>query len=282
MREQFSPLESDLTVLIKVGNPDPARVVQLDLGSVVALARARNPADVESDSPGFCLEFIRYYFLTEGLKDINLKGSFFCFGPNNDIKIDKDRRTNFRISGTPYSCGVQDYYTVEAVLYFLHQVENLDYPYNNYLRLVLGNGTQLVREKDYVPMFKYLHGEIGICPEIDKDFSEQQNKQLSYLFLKSMTMDSGLQLGNIRSQFKEEYKEEEKPDIDVTALIEPGDNPNRTVVAKLKEILLHDWGIKLPQVRVINTIPWGVCFLEKSHTPPPFLNRIHPLEVIYA
>mgnify|MGYP001271332346 CR=1 FL=1 len=194
----------------------------------------------------------RYYNLTEQLKHIKIKGSYICFGKDFDIKLDQDRRTNFKIFGTPYSCGMQDYYTVDAVVYFLLQVVPLT-TYEEYLKLALINNKQVVRQPDFVNLHKYLHGEIDLCDEIDPSFTDEETRELNFLFLKTRQIDADLNLPNIKTQLKEELKEEEKIELEKSKLTAESeqefahDNPNRIVVSKLKEHLLNTWNMKLDQ-----------------------------------
>ena len=73
LRNQVCTLQADLTVLIRVDNTHATKVAKLDKGFIVGLAKVNNPGDVESDSPGFCLQFVRYYYQAEGLVHIQLK-----------------------------------------------------------------------------------------------------------------------------------------------------------------------------------------------------------------
>ena len=193
----------------------------------------------------------RYYFLTEKFAHVKIKGSYICFGKDFDIKIDSDRRTNYKIYGTPYSCGMQDYYTVDAVVYFLLQVEQLT-TYEEYLQIALTNKKQVVRQPDFVNLFKYMHGEIDLCDEIDPSFTDKETRELNFLFLKTRQIDADLNLPNIKTQLKEELKEEvkiemEKPKLTPEEMECAHNNPNRIVVSKLKELLLNAWNMKLDQ-----------------------------------
>ena len=193
----------------------------------------------------------RYYFLTEKSRHVKIKGSYICFGKDFDIKIDSDRRTNYKIFGTPYSCGMQDYYTVDAVVYFLLQVEQLT-TYEEYLQIALTNKKQVVRQPDFVNLFKYMHGEIDLCDEIDPSFTDKETRELNFLFLKTRQIDADLNLPNIKTQLKEELKEEvkiemEKPKLTPEEMECAHNNPNRIVVSKLKELLLNAWNMKLDQ-----------------------------------
>ena len=77
-------------------------------------------------SPSYCLHFIRQYVTSHGLKDITDKGDQVMFGAAGlleaPVSLPKQQRTNFRMWGSLYSLGVEDYYTVEAIVYLLHQV----------------------------------------------------------------------------------------------------------------------------------------------------------------
>ena len=77
-------------------------------------------------SPSYCLHFIRHYVTTHGLIAITDKGDQVMFGCGGlldaPVCLPKQQRTNFLIWGSRYSLGLKDYYTVEAIVYLLHQV----------------------------------------------------------------------------------------------------------------------------------------------------------------
>jgi hypothetical protein len=54
----------------------------------------------------------------------------------------------YRITASMYSHGVQEYYTVEAILYFYTQLVIQHLSYENYLRLTVRHDIQAVRQAD--------------------------------------------------------------------------------------------------------------------------------------
>ena len=103
-------------------------MLQLAKGEVVALALVLDPSHVLPSplSPSYCLHFIRHYVTTHGLLDITDKGDQVMFGGGGlleaPVSLPKQQRTNFLMWGSQYSLGLEDYYTVEAIVYLLHQV----------------------------------------------------------------------------------------------------------------------------------------------------------------
>ncbi len=142
----------------------------------------------------------------------------------------------FRIHASVYATGVQDYYSVEAILYFFMQVSDPKTDsFETYLRLALANDKQYIRQADYEPLHRYLHAEDSILPaQIDKDFTAEREKELVIL-LAGMRRDEAADFSS--AVIKQEIKTEP----------EPGENPNREVLVNLKEHLMEAWGMHAEQ-----------------------------------
>eukprot|EP00092_Neocalanus_flemingeri_P000385 GFUD01000409.1.p1 GENE.GFUD01000409.1~~GFUD01000409.1.p1 ORF type:complete len:1950 (+),score=514.17 GFUD01000409.1:338-5851(+) len=280
MVRQEPLLEIDQTVLITLQNKNEHNVIKLPKGLAVAKALVLNNDNVleASNSPSYCLQFIRHYFKTYRLDDINQKSDHIIFGAEFTTSFHKNQRTNFRIWGTNYSCGLQDYYSVETIVYFLHQVKSMEDPYEDYLRLALTYNKPIVRLNDFKSLYQYLYEEVAMCEEIDKNFTVEKDTELTLLYEQNLISDINIHIDEYKH--KEEVHDDEHvqndTDHEETSKPKP-DNPNLNLINKLKEYLLYDYNMNLSQavqeikllVKVLNEIGYQLGKLRVDYFAVP-------------
>ena len=262
---QKSILEIDRTIQITVKNNHENNVVNLSKGLIIAKAFVKDEASIVSscNSPSYCLQFLKYYYKTYKLENIHQKNDFIVFGAELTTSFHKNQRTNFRIWGTNYCCGLLDYYTVEAVVYFLHQVKSSSDPYEDYLSLALSYNKPIVRHNDYYALYQYLHEDVGLCEEIDKDFTIEKDAELSKLYKQQFSTDEDLIIDELKN---------EDLSLEVTSnpeknLKKKNKNPNIDLIYKLKEYLIYDYNLDIVQagkeikllVAVLEDIGYSLC-----------------------
>ena len=191
---QSTEVIDDSLVQIKLENKEKTKV-RLARGTVVGRSlpidgvRDRLPSHI---CPSFSLHFIKQYFNTHGLLGIADKGDQFLFGANghlvNPVSLPKDQRTNFKTWGSVWASGLQNFYTVDAITYFIHQYPTSE-DYSAYLRLALTFHKPIVRHLDVAVLLAFMKDEVVTCEQIDPEFTQEKDNQLSLLLSKEATED---------------------------------------------------------------------------------------------
>ena len=191
---QLSKVIDDNLVQIKLENKQETEV-RLAKGTMVGKAQVIDQRDRLPTflCPSYCLHFIKKYFNTHGL---TLSGTFekgdqVFFGADGDlidpVSLPKNQRTNFKIWGSMWASGVQNFYTVDAIIYFLHQFPKSE-DYSEYLRMALTWQKQVVRHQDVAALLAFMKDNVPTsCEQVDPMFTHDKDEQLS-LILSSRCM----------------------------------------------------------------------------------------------
>ena len=190
---QSTEVTDESLVQIKLENKQKTEV-RLAQGTVVGRALLIDWSDKEAlhICPSYCLHFIKQYFNTHGILGIADKGDQILFGADghliNPVSLPKDQHTNFKIWGSVWSSGLQKFYTVDAIIYFLHQYPTSE-DYSTYLRLALTYQKPIVRHLDVAVLLAFMKDEVLSFEQIDPNFTHEKDNQLALLLSKEATED---------------------------------------------------------------------------------------------
>eukprot|EP00092_Neocalanus_flemingeri_P020333 GFUD01022026.1.p1 GENE.GFUD01022026.1~~GFUD01022026.1.p1 ORF type:complete len:1357 (+),score=468.72 GFUD01022026.1:35-4105(+) len=232
-----TPLLPDQTVNLRMSNTT-SLAVKLTPGLILGSVHPRDWTSCDLITPAYCLQLVRQMNMEQRLLMVEEPGCMLEIGCPK-INVKKNQKTNFSITGSFPSLGIQDYYNVEAVVYFLQMMQNTA-SYKDYVRAALIQHKQVVKEDDYRDMLGYMSGKTEtVCHQVRNKFDKEDCIWLEKLLQESKLWDLDLGLEDINKDLESEFPDPKEMVV----------SPNKLLIRKLGRYLVYDFDMGQQQAK---------------------------------